>query len=285
LWGRVAGVDGHRREALVDEPPDPRVSGGSLAFDPGHPKLGHSNLEVTVAMRRAFLGCVWLVCWGIAAGRAVAQQGATTVQLPTLSSFSASTTVTVPDRGMAYLGGVNRAAEGRNEFGVPLLPFRPFRNVGIGREVSSSGMWVSVTIHDFDAMDRYLLSQPTAFSQSLGDRRSQAAALAGTLQPRDPGYGASWRVATPSGAGGPPTMSVAQARAERQRQQATRADEAADFFRRAQEAEEAGKMGVAKIYYQMAARRATGELKGQVTDRLDAIGRGQTASKIAQDRP
>ena len=34
---RVAGVDGHRREALVDEPPDPRISGGSLALDPGHP--------------------------------------------------------------------------------------------------------------------------------------------------------------------------------------------------------------------------------------------------------
>jgi len=236
-------------------------------------------------MRRAFLGCMLLVCWGIAADRGVAQQGATTVQLPTFSSFSATTTVTVPDRGMAYLGGVNRAAEGRNEFGVPLLPFRPFRNVGIGREVSGSGMWVSVTIHDFDAMDRYLLSQPTAFSQSLGDRRSQVAALAATLQPRDPAYGASWRVATPSGAGGPPAVSVAQAQAERQRQQATRFEEATDFFRRGQEAEAAGKTGVAKIYYQMAARRATGELKGQVTDRLETIGRGQTASKIAQDRP
>jgi hypothetical protein len=226
-----------------------------------------------------------VVCWGMAADRAVAQQGATTVQLPTFSSFSASTTVTVPDRGMAYLGGVNRAAEGRSEFGVPLLPFRPFRNVGIGREVSGSGMWVGVTIHDFDAMDRYLLSQPTAFSHNLGDRRSQAAALVRTLQPRDAGYGTSWRVATPLGAGGPPAMSVAQARAERERQQAVRADEAAGFFRRGLEAEGAGKTGAARIYYQMAARRATGELKEQVTDRLDAIGRGQTASKIVQDRP
>jgi len=236
-------------------------------------------------MRRAFLGCMLLVCWGIAADRAIAQQGATTVQLPTVSSFSATTTVTVPDRGMAYLGGVNRAAEGRNEFGVPLLPFRPFRNVGIGREVSGSGMWVSVTIHDFDAMDRYLLSQPTAFSQSLGDRRSQVAALAGPLQPWDPGYGASWRVAASSGAGSPPAVSVAQARAERQRQQATRAGEAADFFQRGQAAEAVGKTGVAKVYYQMAARRATGELKEQVAVRLDAIGRGQTASKIVQNRP
>ena len=82
------------------------------------------------------------------------------MQLPTFSYFSVNTTVTVPDRGSAYLGGVNRAAEGRNEFGTPLLPFRPFRNVGIGRETSASGMWVTATIHDFDAMDRYLLSAP-----------------------------------------------------------------------------------------------------------------------------
>jgi hypothetical protein len=236
-------------------------------------------------MRRVLLVCLLEVCWEITGGRAVAQQGATTVQLPTFSSFSASTTVTVPDRGMAYLGGVNRAAEGRNEFGVPLLPFRPFRNVGIGREVSSSGMWVGVTIHDFDAMDRYLLGLPTAFSQDLGDRRSQAAALAGTLQPRDPGAGSSWQVATSSGAGSPPAMSVAQARVQRQRQQAVRADEAADFFQRGRAAEAVGKLSVAKIYYQMAAGRATGELKEQIAGRLETIARGQTASKIALDRP
>jgi len=43
---RVAGVDGHRREALVGEPPDPRISGGSLALDPGHPKSDQPNLEL-----------------------------------------------------------------------------------------------------------------------------------------------------------------------------------------------------------------------------------------------
>ena len=34
----VAGVNGHRREALVGEPPALRLSGGSLPLDPGHPK-------------------------------------------------------------------------------------------------------------------------------------------------------------------------------------------------------------------------------------------------------
>ena len=84
-------------------------------------------------MRRVCAACLSLACWAVGAGSAVAQQGATTVQLPTYSFFSVNTTVTVPDRGSADLGGVNRVAEGRNEFGTPLLPFRPFRNVGIGR--------------------------------------------------------------------------------------------------------------------------------------------------------
>jgi hypothetical protein len=209
------------------------------------------------------------------------------VQLPTYSFFSVNTTVTVPDRGSAALGGVNRAAEGRNEFGTPLLPFRPFRNVGIGRETSASGMWVTATIHDFDAMDRYLLSAPSQSTVSwpppLG--RSQVAASGHALLPRDPGYGASWRLSVPSTAGSGPTTSVAQARAQRERQQVARAPEAVDFYERGQKAEAAGKTGVAKIYYQMAARRATGELKGRVAAKLEAIGRAQTGSKIAQDRP
>jgi hypothetical protein len=233
------------------------------------------------------LACLSLACWAGGAGNAVAQQGATTVQLPTFSFFSINTTVTVPDRGSVYLGGVNRAAEGRNEFGTPLLPFRPLRNVGIGREMSASGMWVTATIHDFDAMDRYLLSAPTQSTASrlppLG--RSQVAALGHALLPRDPGYGASWRLSLPSTAGSGPTTTVAQARAQRERQQVSRAEEAVDFYERGQQAEAAGKTGVAKIYYQMAARRASGDLREQVAAKLDAIGRAQTGSKVAQNRP
>ena len=243
-------------------------------------------------LRKACLACLSLLCCGIATGSAVAQQcgttahwpGGTTVQLPTFSFFSVNTTVTVPDRGSAYLGGVNRAASGRNEFGAPLLPFR---NLGIGRQVGASSMWVTATIHDFEAMDPYWHGLPMRSTASrlppLG--RSQVAALGRTLQPRDPDYGASWRLTPPAPAAGPPKMSVAQARAERQRQQTARAGEAAEFYKRGQKAEVAGKTGVAKIYYRMAARRATGELKGQVAEKLHAMGRAQTAAKIAQNRP
>ncbi len=75
----------------------------------------------------------------------------TTVQLPTFSFVTVTTTVSVPDGGTVLLGGIKRLAEGRNEFGVPLLskiPYinRLFRNVGIGRETQSLMMMVTPRI-------------------------------------------------------------------------------------------------------------------------------------------
>ena len=50
---RVAGVDGHRRDALVDEPPDLRLSGGSLALDPGHPTVQFQGQGVALSISAA----------------------------------------------------------------------------------------------------------------------------------------------------------------------------------------------------------------------------------------
>lgn len=227
-----------------------------------------------------------LVLLGIAGGSVLGQQPGTTVQLPTFSFFSVGTTVSVPDRGSVYMGGVKRAATGRNEFGTPLLPFRPFRNTAIGSERSASQMRVTAYIHDFEAMEEALLGQP-ASSRSLTSLqpRSRAALLGRTLQPRNPTWGGSWRALSLASSAAAPQMSVADAQARRLSQQATRSEEAANFFGRGRKAEAAGKANVAKIYYQMAARRATGEFKQQVVARLDAIGRARTASRIAQSSP
>jgi general secretion pathway protein D len=75
----------------------------------------------------------------------------TTVQLPTFSFVTVTTTVSVPDGGTVLLGGIKRLSEGRNEFGVPILdkiPYlnRLFKNVGIGRETSSLMMMVTPRI-------------------------------------------------------------------------------------------------------------------------------------------
>ena len=75
----------------------------------------------------------------------------TTVQLPTFSFTTVSTTVSVPDGGTVLLGGIKRLREGRNEAGVPMLskvPYvnRLFKNVGIGRETQSLMLMVTPRI-------------------------------------------------------------------------------------------------------------------------------------------
>ncbi len=60
-------------------------------------------------------------------------------QQPSISEISVQTTVAVPDGGTVVLGGLKTLAEGRNEFGPPVLsqiPYlnRLFKNVGVGRE-------------------------------------------------------------------------------------------------------------------------------------------------------
>ncbi|MEQ8788577.1 MAG: hypothetical protein RIC55_19865 [Pirellulaceae bacterium] len=75
----------------------------------------------------------------------------TTVQLPTFSFTTVTTTVSVPDGGTVLLGGIKRLSEGRTERSVPLLgklPYinRLFRNVGIGRTTQSLMMMVTPRI-------------------------------------------------------------------------------------------------------------------------------------------
>ncbi len=75
----------------------------------------------------------------------------TTVQLPTFSYVSVTTTVSVPDGGTVLLGGIKRLSEGRSEFGVPMLSDLPyinrlFKNVAVGRETQSLMMMVTPRI-------------------------------------------------------------------------------------------------------------------------------------------
>jgi general secretion pathway protein D len=74
-----------------------------------------------------------------------------TVQLPSYSFVSVTTTVSVPDGGTVLLGGIKRLSEGRSEYGVPILdkiPYlnRLFKNVGVGRETQSLMMMVTPRI-------------------------------------------------------------------------------------------------------------------------------------------
>ncbi len=216
-----------------------------------------------------------LLLMTLGAGDLFAQRPGTTVQLPTLSSFSVGTTVTVPDRGSAYLGGISRAATGRTQFGTPMLPLR---NSAIGRRMSTSGVRVTATIHDFQAMDEFLLS-----GRPVSPMRPPSGVA--TLQPTSPDHRLSWDGSSVVEAARRSAAGLAEARVRRASQQRIRAAEAVEFFQRGQKAEAAGKPNVAKIFYHTAALRATGQLKQRVDARLAAVSRPENTTKVAQSRP
>ncbi len=256
-------------------------------------------------MRRASLYLPAVLMAGLAGSPGFAQLPGSAVQLPTFSQFSVGTTVSVPDRGSALMGGINRSASGRNSFRSPTLPFRPFKNTAIGSEQSAMGMHVSARIHDFEAMDEYLLSQPPRTVQAGGGARNvagidnrpagldparHAAGIASTWNavPADRGGGAAahpadgqWQSARKP-APAAPLLSVAEERRRREAHAESRSAEAEAFFLRGQEAEASGKANVARIYYQMAARRATGELQHEVLGRLRDIAHPETAGSLAR---
>jgi len=226
------------------------------------------------------------MCLG--AGLAHGQFPGSAVQLPTYSYFTGNTTVLVPDRGSAFFGGIKTASSGRNEFGVPLSPLR---NVAIGSQRGASNMHVTVQIHDFEAMDEYLLSQPSPSSSLSGGYGStamflpsnEASWLPSPLPQINPD---TWQVARPRSSASAETLSasVAEERRRRAQKELARASEANDYFQRGRQAEAAGKSGAARIFYQMAARRASGPLKEQLTAKLEALGRQQAGSAVVRDR-
>ena len=75
------------------------------------------------------------------------------VQQPVVRQLRVGTSVSVPDRGRAYLGGVSSAATSTKRFGGSLRS-----GTNSGRELANSSMSVSVYIHDFEAMDQALLN-------------------------------------------------------------------------------------------------------------------------------
>lgn len=135
----------------------------SRQLHPGLTKRPNGRSSVFRSRRWAFTAALTLA----GAAFAVAPEAANAqnvVQQPTFGVFSVGTTVSVPDRGGALLGGVNRAAVGSVERGVPglsNLPYagRLFKNRAIGSRYAPSTMSVHAQILDFEAMDEALLAE------------------------------------------------------------------------------------------------------------------------------
>ncbi len=77
--------------------------------------------------------------------------------------------------------------------------------------------------------------------------------------------------AAQSSSAGRAVPSVAEARRLRQLEQTTRQNEALALFQRGRTAEEAGKTSLAKIFYNMAAKKADSQLNDRIRARIDAI--------------
>lgn len=155
-------------------------------------------------------GLLFLV--GMPMSPAIGQQ--VTLQQPAVGNTTVNTTVSVPDRGRTYLGGVNSAQSARSSFG----PLRPGSAFGLSR--SASSMSTSVYIHDLRAMDEALLNSVPDSGASSSSRGSST------------GLGRSSNSAST----------------------ASPAEKAAKFERLAEKAEASGSIGVAKLHWQMAAK-------------------------------
>lgn len=194
------------------------------------------------------------------------------VQLPTFHSFSVSTTVSVPDSGAAYLGGVSRSSQSRTSRGVPGLshlpgPGRLFTNSGIGSERSSSHAYASATIIDHAEMDRMILGEAAARRDgrkvaSETDRRAAYLSKFISRPSRDPVP--SRVVSKQDDARESAATRLAAARKKNETLMAS-------YVKRAEAAEAAGRLGAARCCYDVLVRRGSEEQQRYATRRLAAL--------------
>jgi len=225
-------------------------------------------------MRLCVVGCGVLAL--LAAGTTAwgQAQAPTTVQLPTFEFFTVQTSVSVPDSGGAYLGGLKGARDSSLTRG-----FGPLRNRAIGSDRVASGMSVHATIIDLKEMDDALLAEAAAGKPGAPAFDPDAARA--ELLARHVGKTFTSITASSPAASGPLSGSVAAIRAENAAAAEARAAESAQYFAKAQAAESGGKLAVAKYYYQMVARRDKGNLQQQALERIALI---DSASKTAANR-
>jgi hypothetical protein len=242
----------------------------------GDAKLRASRRDKTI-LRIMVWTCV-MSSTGAGAGT-VSAQAPTTLQFPTFSSFSSNTSVAVPDRGSIVVGGVDRGAEGVVARGVPGDSHVPgasrlFRNQAVGREVGRSSAQVSVWIHDLRATDEALLAEARSNRGTSDHAANDRAANSRTAN--DPATNASAASRGGDARGGMAPRGerpvAVDSIAEIRRQRALEVDraetDARDLLRQGDQASVDGKPGVARIYYQMAARRSPSTLGPEIQARL-----------------
>lgn len=170
------------------------------------------------------------------------------VQLPSVSLFSVQTTVSAPDSGGAFMGGLGQEAWGQAYHGSPLLPWAQRAGGGIRRQQS---LVVRATVHDLDALDEAVLAQAgrlalAARGGAVGGRRATSTAER-------------------------PVASLAELRRRKAVLRLAEQLEAVAMYERGQEALAGGKFHAARAWFRMAACRARGALRAEILDQLDLL--------------
>ena len=140
------------------------------------------------------------------------------VQQPVVGVTSVQTTVSVPDRGTTFIGGVSSAQSGRSQYG----PLRSGTSTGLSRQSTS----ISTRVHiiDLNEMDQAILNSRPMTEESARPGTDKL----GMRRIRETGTG---------------TVEVVSP-----------AEKIAKFEELARRAEKAGKMVVAKCHWQIAAK-------------------------------
>lgn len=206
---------------------------------------------------------------------------AQTIQLPTQRIVGIGTTVSVPDRGSMYLGGIGQSQTGSDSRGVPLfgkvpLVDRLFRNRAIGSNTGSSGLAVNVMIHDMNEMDQALLA---AAAEREG-KSPQTLLIARRAQELGSTLTSEEKSSTRRSPGN--ATSIAAIRAEQQRDRAAADQEALDLLAQAREAVQDNKPGLAKIYLRMAAKRGSSDVAYEARQVFDEIQRAAAIKSASQ---
>src|SRR6185503_9954445 len=144
-------------------------------------------------------------------------QSPTTVQLPTFSFFTVNTTVSVPDSGGTYLGGLLRGRDSSSMRG--LAPFPGLASRGIASDRMAGGMSIRAVIHDFHKLDDALLAE-AAKRRETDPAALKGAALADSIEKSASG--------NPSAEA--PLLSVAEIRRQNEEQDASKREEAMAYF-------------------------------------------------------
>ena len=193
------------------------------------------------------------MCWG------------QTIQLPTFSYTTVSTSVLVPDRGSTSLGGFGGSSSGSNSLGLPGGAGPLFRSRSIVRSSGASNISVHVTIIDHRLWDDAVMaSVPRGRVSSADQRRADWLSANVACSEPLPAY-------VSASNSGSRIASLEDIRRRNEAITAQRVAEANDYFREGKRAEAEGKAGTARVYYQMASRRAEGPMLEEIKLRLAAL--------------